>query len=76
MKKEVADAKAIVVRLIAFWSFYKKTAICNILDLANYTNVSRDTVYRWLNKRAQPKKNKIELIKSWIEKQEAEFTES
>lgn len=69
MKKEVNDTEATVVQLIAFWSFYKKTAICNISDLANYTNVSRDTVYRWLNKRAKPKKDKIELIKSWVEKQ-------
>lgn len=69
MKKEVDDVEATVVQLKAFWSFYKKTAICNISDLANYTNVSRDTVYRWLNKRAKPKKDKIELIKSWVEKQ-------
>lgn len=75
MKKETDDAEAIVDQLIAFWSFYKKTAICNISDLANYANVSRDTVYRWLNKRAKPKKDKIELIKRWMEKQKTEFSE-
>ena len=74
MKKEVDDAEATVLQLIAFWSFYKKTAICNISDLATYTNVSRDTAYRWLNKRVKPKKDKIELIKRWLEKQKAEFS--
>lgn len=74
MKKETDDTEAIVDQLIAFWSFYKKTAICNISDLANYANVSRDTVYRWLNKRARPKKGKIELIKGWIERQKVGFS--
>jgi DNA-binding phage protein len=72
MKKEANDAEATVTQLIAFWSFYRKTATCNISDLANYTHVSRDTVYRWLNKKAKPKMNKIELIKNWIEKQKAD----
>ncbi len=75
MKKEANDAETTVTQLIAFWSFYKKTSTCNISDLANYTNVSRDTVYRWLNKRAKPKKDKLELIKTWVGKQKAEFSE-
>jgi transcriptional regulator with XRE-family HTH domain len=57
-------------RLIKFWQFHRGFD-ANMADLARYTRVSRDTVYRWLNRKAQPKEQKITLIKEWLDLQNA-----
>ena len=54
-------------RLIVFWRFHRKFD-ANIKDLARYTGVSRDTVYRWLNRKALPKPAKARLIEEWLRK--------
>ncbi len=52
-------------RLIDFWRFHRKFD-ANIKDLARYAGVSRDTVYRWLNRKALPKPAKAKLIEEWL----------
>lgn len=42
----------------------------NINDLAKYARVSRDTVYRWLNQKSQPKEQKVKLIEEWLDQKE------
>jgi len=53
-------------KLISFWEFHRGFD-ANISDLARYSNVSRDTVYRWLNRKALPKPPKARLIEKWLE---------
>jgi len=52
-------------RLIAYWQLHRQFD-ANIADLASYVRVSRDTVYRWLNRNAQPKEQKVKLIQEWL----------
>lgn len=52
-------------KLIAYWQSHRHTD-ANIADLAKYTSVSRDTAYRWLNRKAKPKKPKLRLIQDWL----------
>ena len=59
---------ALIERLIAYWKFRK--GIANITNLAKHVQVSRDTVYRWLNKKALPKDDKLGLIKEWLDEKE------
>lgn len=54
-----------IEKLIAYWQFYRQFD-ANMADLARYTKVSRDTVYRWLNRKVQPKKAKFQLIQEWL----------
>ena len=54
-----------IERLTAYWQFHRHFD-ANIADLAKYTRVSRDTVYRWLNKKAQPREQKLKLIQEWL----------
>ena len=54
-----------VQRLIAYWQLHKQFD-ANMADLAKYARVSRDTVYRWLNRKAQPKGQKLRLIQEWL----------
>lgn len=55
----------IAEKLITFWMFHRKFD-ANIRDLSRYVNVSRDTVYRWLNRKALPKSGKARLIEAWL----------
>jgi transcriptional regulator with XRE-family HTH domain len=52
-------------RLIDYWQIHRHFD-ANIADLAKYTRVSRDTVYRWLNRKALPKNQKLKLIEEWL----------
>lgn len=54
-----------IEELIAYWQLHRHFD-ANIADLARYVRVSRDTVYRWLNKKAQPKEQKLKLIQEWL----------
>ena len=67
MIKEMSKT-ALIERLIAYWKFRK--GIANIADLAKHVQVSRDTVYRWLNRRAFPRDEKLSLIKEWLDEKE------
>lgn len=51
-KKETNET---IGRLIAYWQLHRGFN-ANIANLARYARVSRDTVYRWLNRKAYPKK--------------------
>ncbi|MCX6355265.1 MAG: LacI family DNA-binding transcriptional regulator [Candidatus Aureabacteria bacterium] len=55
----------IAVSLIEYWKIHRRFD-ANIKDLAKHAGVSRDTAYRWLNKKALPKHEKAQLIKSWL----------
>ena len=52
-------------KLIVYWQLHRHSD-ANMADLARYARVSRDTVYRWLNKKAQPKAQKDKLIQEWL----------
>lgn len=54
-----------VERLIAYWQLHRQFD-ANMADLAKYARVSRDTLYRWLNKKTHPKEQKIKLIQEWL----------
>lgn len=53
-------------RLIDFWKIHRRFD-ANIRDLARHADVSPDTVYRWLNRKAIPKPAKAQLIESWLD---------
>jgi len=55
----------IAMSLIEYWKMHRKFD-ANIKDLAKYVKVSRDTAYRWLNRKALPKYSKAQLIQSWL----------
>ena len=59
------ETNDIMEGLISYWQFHKQFD-ANITDLAKYARVSRDTVYRWLNRKAQPKEQKLKLIQEWL----------
>ena len=65
MEKQPNQAEVVLEELIAFWKYHKGFD-ANISDLAKYVDVSRDTVYRWLNRKALPKEKKILQIKEWL----------
>jgi len=65
---EEINRTVLVERLITYWRFYKR--IANIADLAKHVQVSRDTVYRWLNRKALPRDEKLSLIKEWLDEKE------
>ena len=65
MEKQPNQAEVVLEELIAFWQFHKGFD-ANISDLAKYVGVSRDTAYRWLNRKALPKEKKILQIKEWL----------
>ena len=52
-------------RLISFWMFHRGFD-ADMSDLARFSGVSRDTVYRWLNRKALPRHTKAELIEKWL----------
>lgn len=52
-------------RLIAYWERHRGFD-ANMADLARHAGVSRDTVYRWLKRRALPKPAKALLIEEWL----------
>ena len=54
-------------RLIAYWQLHRRFN-ANMADLARYARVSRDTVYRWLNRKSQPRKQKTKLIQEWLDR--------
>jgi len=54
-------------RLIVFWRFHRGFD-ANMKNLATFCGVSRDTIYRWLNRKALPKPEKAVLIAQWLEK--------
>jgi len=53
--------------LIRFWKFHRRFD-ANIKSLAEHASVSRDTVYRWLNRKALPKLQKARLVDEWLRK--------
>jgi len=65
MNKPPSQAKTVVEELIAFWQFHRGFD-ANISSFAKYVGVSRDTAYRWLNRKAIPKEKKIRQIKEWL----------
>jgi len=67
------EAKKTVERLLAYWQLHRQFD-ANMADLARYTRVSRDTVYRWLNRKAVPKQQKIKLIQEWLSQKSAPAT--
>lgn len=66
MRKEMNEAEDTVERLISYWQFHKGFD-ANMADLAKNVGVSRDTVYRWLNRKILPKDSKLKLITDWLE---------
>jgi len=62
----IETTNEIVERLIAYWQLHRKFD-ANIAGLAKYVRVSRDTVYRWIKKRSQPKEQKAKLIQEWLD---------
>jgi transcriptional regulator with XRE-family HTH domain len=56
-------------RLISFWKFHRGFD-ANMADLARFTGVSRDTVYRWLNLKAYPRDDKARRIDLWLKERE------
>ncbi len=60
-----AGEEEVLERLIKFWSFHRRFD-ANIKDLAAFCEVSRDTVYRWLNRKALPKPAKAVRIADWL----------
>ncbi len=65
LKMGKQETNKTIERLISYWQLHKQFD-ANIADLARYSRVSRDTVYRWLNKQAQPKQQKLQLIQEWL----------
>ena len=65
MEKQPNQTEVVLEELIAFWQYHKGFN-ANISDLAKHVSVSRDTVYRWLNRKALPKDKKILQIKEWL----------
>ena len=65
------DCRLITERLILFWEFHRGFD-ANMADLARYSRVSRDTVYRWLNRKCLPKPAKVRLIKEWLDQHSPE----
>ena len=61
------EAQEILERLIVFWRFHRGFD-ANMRNLAVFCSVSRDTVYRWLNRKALPKPEKAVLIAQWLKK--------
>ncbi len=57
--------RTVAERLISFWMFHRRFD-ANIASLARFSGVSRDTVYRWLNRKSLPKTSKAELIDEWL----------
>ncbi|MCQ9208164.1 MAG: hypothetical protein NG712_02165 [Omnitrophica bacterium] len=58
-----------IERLTAYWQLHRQFD-ANMADLARYAKVSRDTVYRWLNRKVQPKEQKLQLIQEWLNQRE------
>ncbi|MFC1698569.1 helix-turn-helix transcriptional regulator [Candidatus Omnitrophota bacterium] len=54
-----------ISELIAYWQTHRQFD-ANIADLAKYVRVSRDTVYRWLNRKSLPQPQKQKLIQEWL----------
>lgn len=55
----------VVDRLISFWEFHRGFD-ADIAGLSRFVNVSRDTAYRWLNRKSIPKPSKALLIEEWL----------
>ncbi len=56
-------------RLISFWGFHRGFD-ANMTSLARFSGVSRDTVYRWLNRKAYPREDKVRRIEEWLGKRQ------
>lgn len=70
MKKDLSEhenkfCNEITDTLIRFWDLHRGFD-ANIKGLAKYAGVSRDTVYRWLNRKALPRLHKAMLIEGWL----------
>lgn len=52
-------------KLINFWKFHRRVD-ANIKGLSVFTKVSRDTAYRWLNRKTLPRLHKAKLIEKWL----------
>ena len=65
MEKQPNQAEVVIEELIVFWQYHRGFD-ANISGFAKYVGVSRDTVYRWLNRKALPKEKKIIQIKEWL----------
>lgn len=62
-------------KLIAYWQLYRQFD-ANMAHLARYAKVSRDTVYRWLNRKVQPKEQKLQLIQEWLSQTNGQLTKN
>lgn len=60
-----SQSHAVIERLISFWERHRGFD-ANIAALAQAAGVSRDTVYRWLRRKAIPKPGKALLIEEWL----------
>ncbi|HOO76504.1 MAG TPA: hypothetical protein PLI51_02530 [bacterium] len=56
--------------LIDFWKLHRGLD-ANMKSLAAHCGVSRDTVYRWLNRRALPRDEKVDLVIEWLRRRGA-----
>jgi hypothetical protein len=59
------DEKLVVERLLEFWRIHRRFD-ANMASLAAHTGVSRDTIYRWLNRKILPRPRKVALIREWL----------
>jgi len=65
-----AHPHSVTERLISFWERHRGFD-ANMADLARAAGVSRDTVYRWLNRQALPRPGKALLIEEWLNRRSA-----
>ncbi len=65
-----SQSLSITERLIAYWERHRGFD-ANMAGLARAAGVSRDTVYRWLRRRALPKPGKAILIQEWLDRRNA-----
>ncbi len=68
--KDAPRTRAAAERLISFWERHRGFD-ANMADLARSVGVSRDTVYRWLRRKALPREAKAILIEEWLNRRNA-----
>ncbi len=67
--KDDPQTRSVAERLISFWERHRGFD-ANIADLARSVGVSRDTVYRWLRRKALPREAKAILIEEWLNRRQ------
>ncbi len=67
--KNDPPTRAVTERLITYWERHRGFD-ANITALARSVGVSRDTVYRWLRRKALPREAKAILIEEWLNRRQ------